>query len=95
MESVTLQDHSTAAYSDQLQQLLDEQGRHFDEPQQRLSFEVIALDDQSFARYAWEVNASMEDFAGSDAQVILLNKLTCKKRIPLPITGCWRMRKRE
>ena len=30
MESVTLQDHSTAAYSDQLQQLLDEQGRHFD-----------------------------------------------------------------
>ena len=79
MESVTLQDHSTAAYSDQLQQLLDEQGRHFDEPQQRLSFEVIALDDQSFARYAGEVNASMEDFAGSDAQVILLNKLTCKK----------------
>ena len=79
MESVTLQDHSTAAYSDQLQQLLDEQGRHFDEPQQRLSFEIIALNDQSFARYAGEVNASMEDFAGSDAQAILLNKLTCKK----------------
>ena len=78
MESVTLQDHSTAAYSDQLQQLLDEQGRHFDEPQ-RLSFEIIALDDQSFARYAGEVNASMEDFAGSDAQAILLNELTCKK----------------
>lgn len=79
MESVTLQDHSTAAYSDQLQQLLDEQGRHFDEPQQRLSFEIIALNDQSFARYAGEVNASMEDFTGSDAQAILLNKLTCKK----------------
>ena len=79
MESVMLQDHSTTAYSDQLQQLLDEQGRHFDEPQQRLSFEIIALDDQSFARYAGEVNASMEDFAGSDAQAILLNKLTCKK----------------
>ena len=59
--------------------LQDQQGRHFDEPQQRLSFEIIALDDQSFARYAGEVNASMEDFAGSDAQAILLNKLTCKK----------------
>lgn len=72
MESVTLQDHSDAAYSKQLQQLLDAHG-------QRLSLQVIALDDESFARYAEEVNASMEDFTGSDAQAILLNKLTCKK----------------
>lgn len=72
MESVTLQDHSDAAYSKQLQQLLDAHG-------QRLSLQVIALDGESFSRYAKQANASIEDATGEAVQAILLNKLTYKK----------------
>ena len=71
MESVTLQDHSDAAYSKQLQQRLDYG--------QRLSLQVIALDGESFSRYAKQANASIEDATGEAVQAILLNKLTYKK----------------
>lgn len=80
MERVTLQDHSTAAYSRQLQQLLDERRRHLDSTkgEQRLNLEVIALDADGFKRYAREANASVGAFTGDAVQAILLNTLTYK-----------------
>lgn len=80
MERVTLQDHSTIAYSKQLQQLLDERRRHLDSTkgEQRLNLEVIALDADGFKRYAREANASVGAFTGDAVQAILLNTLTYK-----------------
>lgn len=80
MEHVTLQDHSTTAYSKQLQQLLAERGQHLDstKSEQRLNLEIIALDADGFERYAREANASVEAFTGDAVQAILLNTLTYK-----------------
>lgn len=80
IEHVTLQDHSTTAYSRQLQQLLDERGQHLDstKSEQRLNLEIIALDADGFERYAREANASVEAFTGDAVQAILLNTLTYK-----------------
>ncbi|EFP60013.1 ABC transporter permease [Erysipelotrichaceae bacterium AF15-26LB] len=80
MEHVTLQDHSTTAYSKQLQQLLAERGQHLDstKSEQRLNLEVIALDADGFERYAREANASVGTFTGDAVQAILLNTLTYK-----------------
>lgn len=82
METATLQERSSAVYTQQLQKLLDEQGQHLysTDDGQRLSLEVIALDEDGFARYAKEAGAAMKDFESGDAiQAILLNKMTYKK----------------
>lgn len=80
MERVTLQDHSTIAYSKQLQQLLAERGQHLDstKSEQRLNLEIIALDADGFERYAREANASVGTLTGDAVQAILLNTLTYK-----------------